>query len=60
MKKLLLSLFSILVVSLIGKSQNIELWGTTWHGGINENGTIFKLNINGTGFTTVYTCGATG
>ena len=30
------------------------LYGTAWHGGSSDSGTVFKLNTNGTGFTTLY------
>jgi uncharacterized repeat protein (TIGR03803 family) len=30
------------------------LYGTAYNGGINGNGTVFSLNTNGTGFTTLY------
>jgi len=30
------------------------LYGTTYEGGTNNLGTVFKININGTGYTTLY------
>jgi uncharacterized repeat protein (TIGR03803 family) len=34
------------------------MYGTAWRGGAGGNGTIFKLNTDGTGFATVYTFSA--
>ena len=31
------------------------LYGSTTLGGVSGNGTVFKVNTNGTGFTTLYT-----
>jgi uncharacterized repeat protein (TIGR03803 family) len=30
------------------------LYGTTWGGGTSDYGTVFKLNTDGTGFTTLH------
>jgi uncharacterized repeat protein (TIGR03803 family) len=30
------------------------LYGTTWAGGINGSGTVFAVNVDGTGFTNIY------
>ena len=35
------------------------LYGTTYWGGTNGNGTVFAVNTNGTGFTTLYSFTAT-
>ena len=35
-----------------------RLFGTTQHGGIGGNGTVFALNTNGTGFTTLHSFAA--
>ena len=37
-------------LTLIGNT----LYGTTFYGGTSGNGTVFKMNTDGTGFTTVY------
>lgn len=36
------------------------LFGTTAYGGISGNGTVFKVNADGTGFTTLYTFSGVG
>ena len=35
------------------------LYGTAWAGGIWNNGTVFAVNIDGTGFTNLHTFSAT-
>jgi uncharacterized repeat protein (TIGR03803 family) len=35
------------------------LYGTAWAGGSSGNGTLFSINIDGTGFTTLYSFSAT-
>jgi uncharacterized repeat protein (TIGR03803 family) len=37
---------------------NNTLYGTTYSGGTSGNGTVFKLNTDGTGFTTLYSFSA--
>jgi uncharacterized repeat protein (TIGR03803 family) len=36
------------------------LYGTTWYGGANQYGTIFKLKIDGTGFQTLHVFSGSG
>jgi uncharacterized repeat protein (TIGR03803 family) len=62
--------FSALTVPVIGTNSdgavpvagliisNNTLFGTTFYGGTNGNGTVFKVNTDGTGFTNLHTFAA--
>jgi len=50
--RFLILLFTL--ISLSGTGQTTQLWGMTSSGGAYGGGTIFHINLDGTGFTTVY------
>jgi uncharacterized repeat protein (TIGR03803 family) len=54
MKKLLSFCLSFLLLLGIVNAQTTQLFGTTTEGGVANQGTIFKISPDGTGFTTVF------
>jgi uncharacterized repeat protein (TIGR03803 family) len=42
------------------QGNNQALFGTTWSGGINNGGTVFKLNTDGSSYSVLYNFGSTG
>jgi uncharacterized repeat protein (TIGR03803 family) len=51
-----LKLLSFVLLAVTGLSMNAQtqLWGTSFNGGVNSQGTIFSANGDGTNFHTVY------
>lgn len=54
MKKNVLLILCIVAVAFISKGQTTQLWGMTSSGGTYNDGTIFKINPDGTGFVNLY------